>query len=129
MTVGLMDRLHVYEERTGKYLSYFKYNVDGARIVVDVGCGAGTFSRALGCRQRLVIALDVEIRLLKEIENCILKEYARMPIPSQRRLGGLRSLSLLEYLENPEKCMKEFLQSTKAWWNDHYSAPKPSISF
>ena len=45
--------------RTGKYLSYFKHYVDSARMVVDVGCSADTFSRALAHRQRLVIALDV----------------------------------------------------------------------
>ena len=71
MTVDLMDRLHVYEERAGQYLSYFKHYVDSARMVVDVGCGAGTFSRALACRQRLVIALDVAGRLLEEIKKSI----------------------------------------------------------
>ena len=50
MTVDLMDRLRVYEERAGKYLSYFKYYVDSARMVVDVGCGADIFSRALARR-------------------------------------------------------------------------------
>jgi len=64
-----MDRLHVYEERTGKYLGYFKQNIDGAKIVVDVGCGIGAFSKALACGKRLVIALDLEKRLLEEIEN------------------------------------------------------------
>jgi len=59
MTVDLMDRLHVYEERSGQYLSYFKHYVDGAMMVVDVGCSADIFSRALARRQRLVIALDV----------------------------------------------------------------------
>jgi len=69
MVVGLMDGLHVYEERTGKYLSCFKHYVNSARIVVDVGCGVGAFSRVLACGKRLVIALDVERKLLKEIEN------------------------------------------------------------
>ena len=54
-----MDRLHVYEERSGQYLSYFKHYVDSARMVVNVECSADIFSRALARRQRLVIALDV----------------------------------------------------------------------
>ena len=51
-----MSKLQIYRGRTGKYLSYFKYYVDDARIIVDVGCGEGAFSRALACRKRLVIA-------------------------------------------------------------------------
>ena len=56
MAVSLLSRLHVYEERMGKYLSCFKHYVDDARVIVDVGCGEGAFSRALACRKRLVIA-------------------------------------------------------------------------
>ena len=60
MAVSLLSRLHVYEERMGKYLSCFKHYVDDARVIVDVGCGEGAFSGALACRKRLVIALDIE---------------------------------------------------------------------
>jgi ubiquinone/menaquinone biosynthesis C-methylase UbiE len=64
-----MGRLHVYEERTDKYLSCFKQYVDNAKIVVDVGCGTGTFSKALAYGRRLVIALDIQEKLLREIEE------------------------------------------------------------
>jgi len=60
IAVGLMGRLHVYEERTGKYLSHFKRYVDDGRVIVDVGCGAGAFSKALARQERLIIAIDVE---------------------------------------------------------------------
>jgi len=69
IVVGLMGRLQIYEERTGKYLSYFKRYVGDAKVIVDVGCGEGAFSRALAYEGRLVIALDIEKRLLREIEN------------------------------------------------------------
>jgi len=70
--VSLMDRLHVYEERTDKYLGYFKQNIDNAEIVVDVGCGTGAFSKALAYGKRLVIAIDIEEGSLRKIENpCI----------------------------------------------------------
>jgi ubiquinone/menaquinone biosynthesis C-methylase UbiE len=69
MVVGLLSRLHIYEERTGKYPNHFKHYVDDARIVVDVGCGTGDFSRALGNNRHLVIALDIESRLLREFED------------------------------------------------------------
>jgi ubiquinone/menaquinone biosynthesis C-methylase UbiE len=69
MVVGLLSRLHIYEERTGKYLNHFKHYVDDARIVVDVGCGTGAFSKALASNRHLVIALDIESRLLREFED------------------------------------------------------------
>jgi ubiquinone/menaquinone biosynthesis C-methylase UbiE len=69
MADGLLSRLHAYEERTGKYLNRFKHYADGARIVVDVGCGTGAFSKALACEKRLVIALDIESRLLRGFED------------------------------------------------------------
>jgi ubiquinone/menaquinone biosynthesis C-methylase UbiE len=67
--VGLLDKLHIYEERTGKYLNYFKHYVDDARMVVDVGCGTGVFSKALASWERLIIALDIESRLLRGFED------------------------------------------------------------
>jgi ubiquinone/menaquinone biosynthesis C-methylase UbiE len=45
MAVGLFGRLHAYEERTCKYLNHFKHYADGARIVVDVGCGTGASAK------------------------------------------------------------------------------------
>ena len=53
MVVGLLSKLHIYEERAGKYLNCFKHYADGARIVADVGCGTGAFSKALACEKRL----------------------------------------------------------------------------
>jgi len=54
MAIGLISKFNVYEERTGKYLSYFKHYVGNAKVIVDVGCGEGAFSRALACRKHLV---------------------------------------------------------------------------
>jgi 2-polyprenyl-3-methyl-5-hydroxy-6-metoxy-1,4-benzoquinol methylase len=89
--VGLINRPHVYEERTGKYLSYFKHHVGNAKTIVDVGCCAGAFSKALTCGKRLVIALDIERRLLREIENpCIERVCAdahHLPLNEDSALG------------------------------------------
>ena len=81
-------------------MSYFKHHVDSARMVVDVGCGVGTFSRALACRQRLVIALDVAVRLLEEIKNPYVK----------RICANAHSLSLREGSMN---CVKELYRELK----------------
>ena len=69
IVVGLMSRLHVYEERTGKYLSCFKRYVSNARVIADIGCGTGAFSKALARQGRLVIALDIEEKLLRGFEK------------------------------------------------------------
>jgi ubiquinone/menaquinone biosynthesis C-methylase UbiE len=74
IAVSLMSRLHVYEGRTCKYLSQFKHYVDDAEVIVDAGCGVGTFSKALASQGRLVIALDIEKRLLGEIENSYIEK-------------------------------------------------------
>jgi ubiquinone/menaquinone biosynthesis C-methylase UbiE len=74
MVVGLLDRLHIYEERTGKYLTHFKHYVHDAITVVDVGCGAGAFSKALACQERLVIALDIESRLLRKFKGSYIEK-------------------------------------------------------
>ena len=80
IVVGLMSRLHVYEERTGKYLSCFKRYVSNARVIADIGCGTGAFSKALARQGRLVIALDIEEKLLRGIEKIrISKRCVRMP--------------------------------------------------
>ena len=72
IVVGI-DKLHVYEGRTGKYLSHFKRYVDDAEVIVDLGCGGGVFSKALACEKRLVIALDIEKKMLKEIESSFIE--------------------------------------------------------
>jgi ubiquinone/menaquinone biosynthesis C-methylase UbiE len=70
----LLSRLHIYEERTDKYLNRFKHYADGARIVVDVGCGTGAFSKALASNRHLVIALDIESRLLREFKGSYIEK-------------------------------------------------------
>ena len=116
IVVGLMGRLHVYEERTGKYLSYFKHHIGNAKVIVDVGCGPGAFSKALARQERLVIAIDVEKRLLREIENPYIEKVCADANHLPLRDGSadcVLSLSLLEHLENPEKCVEELYRVLK----------------
>jgi len=116
IAVGLMSRLHVYEERTCKYLSYFKRYVNNAKVIVDVGCGAGAFSKALARQERLVIAIDMEKRLLREIENPYIERVCADAHHLPLRDGSadcILCLSLLEHLKKPEKCVEELYRVLK----------------
>jgi len=94
IVIGLMGRLHVYEKRTGNYLSHFKHHVGNAKVIVDVGYGASTFSKALACQERLVIALDIEERLLRGIENPYIERCVRMPTTSPSVMARWTAFSL-----------------------------------
>jgi 2-polyprenyl-3-methyl-5-hydroxy-6-metoxy-1,4-benzoquinol methylase len=115
IVVGLIDKLHVYEGRTGKYLSHFKRYVDDAEVIVDVGCGAGVFSKALACEKRLVIVLDIEKRLLKRSKARILKGFAQMPTTSLSMMARWTafSLSLLEHVKDPQRSVEELYRVLK----------------
>lgn len=116
MAVSLLSRFHVYEERTGKYLSHFKHYVDGAEVIVDVGCGTGAFSKALACQKRLVIALDIEKKLLKEIESSYIERMCADAHNLPFRDGSVDcvlSLSLLEHLKDPWRSVEELYRVLK----------------
>ena len=108
--VGLMDRLHVYEERTGKYVDYFKRYVDDVKIIVDIGCGEGAFSKALADGKRLVIALDIDEGALRRIKSPLIErvweDAHHLPL-RESSIDCVLSLSLLEHLENPGKAVEE----------------------
>ena len=82
----------------------------------------------------MVIALDVTGRSLEEVKNPYVEGIcvdAHNSL-SEGSVDCVLSISLLEHLENPEKCVKELyrvLKSTKTWWNSRYSAPKSPIFF
>lgn len=108
----LLSRLHIYEERTGKYLSHFKHYVDDVRIILDIGCGRGAFSKALARQRHLVIALDIESKLLREVEDLYIKKVCadshHFPI-SDDSVDCILAISLLEHLKDPAECVEELL--------------------
>ena len=98
IVVGSMGRLHVYEERTGKYLSYFKRYVSNAKVIVDVGCGAGAFSKALARQERLVIAIDVKRAAKGDRKTRILRRCVRMPTASPSAMAQRTAFSVSHFL-------------------------------
>jgi SAM-dependent methyltransferase len=111
--VGLLSRFRAYEGRTGKYLSHFKRYVDDARVIVDVGCGSGAFSKALACEKRLVIALDIEKRLLKEIEGSFIERMcadAHNSLSVMARWTASSPSRFLSMLKIPGEVWKSFTE-------------------
>jgi len=131
MVVGLLNRLHIYEERTGKYLNHFKHYVDDAGIVVDVGCGTGAFSKALACEKRLVIALNIESRLLRGFEDPYIEKVCadaqQLPLRDSSVDAVLSLTSRTSW--KPGQVRAGALQGTEAGWGSYNSASKPPISF
>jgi len=110
MVVGLMNRLQVYKRRTGKYLSHFKRHANSAKVIVDVGCGEGAFSKALAVGKRLIVAIDIDKELLREIKDPHIEEVCADAHYLPLRDGSVDcalALSLLEHLKRPERCIEE----------------------
>ena len=66
--------------------------------------------RALACEGRLVIALDIEKRQLREIENSYIERICADAhhLPSSNgSVDCILSLWLLEHLKDSEKCVEE----------------------
>jgi ubiquinone/menaquinone biosynthesis C-methylase UbiE len=82
---------------------------------VDVGCGAGAFSKALASNSHLVIALDIESRLLRGFEDPYIEKVCADAQELPLRDGSVDafSLSLLEHLGNPAKYVQELYRVLK----------------
>jgi ubiquinone/menaquinone biosynthesis C-methylase UbiE len=97
-------------------LSHFKRYVDEAEVIVDVGCGSGAFSKALVCEKRLVIALDIEKRLLKEVEGSFIERMCadahNLPLRDSS-VDCVLSFSLLEHLKDPRRSVEELYRVLK----------------
>lgn len=66
--VGFVDRLGAYKERADKYMRAFRQFIRNSGIILDVGCGPGTFSKIFAS-EHTVIALDIQKQPLKKIKN------------------------------------------------------------
>jgi ubiquinone/menaquinone biosynthesis C-methylase UbiE len=66
----MIERLlktRAYEERATHYISAFSRYVNSAETILDVGCGSGVFSKALVRDGRIVIAIDINKKLLRKL--------------------------------------------------------------
>jgi len=56
----------------------FRPYVNNAKVIVDIGCGAGTFSKVIADGKRLIIALDIQVKLLRGIEGPNIEKICAM---------------------------------------------------
>ena len=114
--VNLMHRLGAYRERSSRYLRAFREYIKDSKIVLDVGCGNGTFSKALDDGNRLIVALDISMESLRKIEGRGIERLCadahHIPLRGNST-NCVLSLSLMEHLEDPEKHVRELYRILK----------------
>jgi SAM-dependent methyltransferase len=108
--VYLLRKIRVYEERADKYTVSFRKFIDGKGYILDVGCGSGVFSKKFTVNGNSVIALDIQKKFLKEInEEGIYKVCAdahNLPF-RESSMDYILSFSLIEHLQKPGEHIKE----------------------
>jgi len=88
----------------------FRQYIEDTKVVVDVGCGAGAFSKALDNGKRLIVALDIQKELLREIRGHNIQRVCADAHNLPFRTGSIDcvlSLSLIEHLREPERHVEE----------------------
>ena len=112
---SFVSRLHVLRECLEGYDLR-------SQLWVDAGCGTGTLSRWLaeqGCHVRGVDAAPEMVKTAASIAlsksyagtltfECI-ETIARLPVPSGS-LDGILCSSVLEYVQDPDTCLAEFVR-------------------
>jgi ubiquinone/menaquinone biosynthesis C-methylase UbiE len=115
--VGLVKCLHLYETRTNMYLEYIKQYVEKSNVLVDIGCGSGVFSKAFESEQRLIVALDIDKALLKNINGLtserICGDAQCLPLCTNS-IDCVISISVIEHLPKPEAFVKEICRILKS---------------
>lgn len=79
-------------------------------MVVDVGCGSGTFSKALDDGKRLIVALDIQCELLRNVRGYNIERICADAHYLPFRGGSIDcvlSISLMEHLQGPKKHVGE----------------------
>jgi len=94
----------------------FRPYVNNAKVIVDIGCGAGTFSKVIADGKRLIIALDIQVKLLRGIEGPSIEKICAdahyLPF-REKSIDCALSISLMEHLEDPERHVKELFTVLK----------------
>ncbi len=116
LATSLLRRLRVYEERTDRYLSVFEEYIYATGVILDAGCGSGVFSRSLIGGGRLVIGLDIDFEALGKLGRSSVERVCadahHLPL-RDCSVDFVLSLSLLEHLKYPEKCVEELYRVLK----------------
>ncbi len=114
----MLFRLGFYETRSITYarriLEVLAVIKDSGKVVLDLGCGSGFFSRLVGLAGFKVIALDIDCEALRRV-NSRFNDSSILPLCADAQVLPLRkdsvdlviALSIYEHLENLQIALKE----------------------
>ena len=114
---NLVRRLQLYKKRVDRYLKHLKPYVENARVVVDIGCGSGEFSKALDDGKRLIIALNIKISALEGVRSTSIERVCAnahyLPL-RENSIDCVLSLLLIEHLQKPREHIEELYRVVKS---------------
>ncbi|WP_054855760.1 class I SAM-dependent methyltransferase [Vulcanisaeta sp. JCM 16161] len=108
--VYIASKLGLYEERNIKYYLIMNRYIRDSKLILDAGCGGGFFSRTLSNQGHVVIALDIEYNVVKNvIGNNIerIQADAQMMPFRDNSVNSILAISLIEHLPQPNKFIQE----------------------
>lgn len=75
--VKLSMKLRLYETRINRYLKIIEPYVNDADTVLDLGSGRGDFTKKLCGKVKQVIALDINCKALRNINEPFAEKFAQ----------------------------------------------------
>lgn len=86
------------------------------KIIIDIGCGTGSFICKIACKSRSIIGIDISENMLREAErkignykwkvSLILADAENIPV-KKKCIDYAFAITLIQNLPNPEKFLDE----------------------
>lgn len=107
-------------EQTAKSIKYHLNNYKFDRLL-EIGCGAGTWTRLLVDKTEKLDLLDISKNMIEIVKsklgdkniNYLVGDFQQFDFPESAEYDGIVSVRALEYMENKEKVIKKIYKLLK----------------